>query len=142
MWHTKLFHKKITFYLCTTKTTHLCQSLQGEVCHHPYLAVVEEDGVDPPPPDEPGVDQLGHVVPVQVDRRGVHGDQGRDVLVPAVGTLDDIVGPVVIVVTGATLINIFIIRLSLNIFLLIFAPKNVIITTVKQFVKSFFALNK
>ena len=93
--------------------------------------------MDPPPPDEPGVDQLGHVVPVQVDRRGVHGDQGRDVLVPAVGTLDDIVGPVVIVVTGATLVNIFIIRLSLNIFLLIFAPKNVIITTVKQFVKFF-----
>ena len=69
--------------------------------------------MDPPPPDEPGVDQLGHVVPVQVDRRGVHGDQGRDVLVPAVGTLDDIVGPVVIVVTGATLVNIFIIELSL-----------------------------
>ena len=63
--------------------------------------------MDPPPPDEPGVDELAHVVPVQVDRGGVHGDQGRDVLVTAVRALDDVVGPVVVVVTGATLEKIF-----------------------------------
>ena len=46
--------------------------------------------MDPPPPDEPGVDQLTHVVPVQVDRCGVHGDEGRDVLVTPLRTLDDV----------------------------------------------------
>ena len=82
---------------------HLCQPLETVVGHHPDLAVVEEHGGDPPPADETGVNQLAHVVPVEMDGGGVHGDQGRHVQVAALRALDDVVGPVVIVIAGTAL---------------------------------------
>ena len=83
--------------------SHLGQPLETVVGHHPDLAVVEEHGGDPPPADEAGVDQLAHVVPVEVDGGGVHGDEGRDVQVAALGALDDVVGPVVVVIARTAL---------------------------------------
>ena len=63
-------------------------------------------------PDKAWVDQLAHVVAVQMDRGGVHGDQRRDVLVTTVGTLDDIVGPIVIMVASTTLEHRFLVRIK------------------------------
>ena len=83
--------------------SHLCQTLETIVGHHPDLAVVKEHGGDSPPPDEARVDQLAHVVPVEVDRGGVHRDEGRHVEVAALRTLDDVVGPVVVVIAGTAL---------------------------------------
>ena len=76
--------------MCLDPMSHLCQTLETVVGHHPDLAVVQEHGGDSPPPDEAGVDQLAHVVPVEVDRGGVHGDEGRDVLVTPLRALDDV----------------------------------------------------
>ena len=67
------------------------------------MAIVEEHGVNATSPDKAGVDQLAHVVTIQMDRGGVHGDQRRDVLVSTVGALDDVVGPIVIMVASTTL---------------------------------------
>ena len=47
-------------------------------------ALSAKHGGDAAPPDEARVDQLAHVVAVQVDRGGVHGDEGRHVQVTAV----------------------------------------------------------
>ena len=96
------------------KAAHLCQALQREVGDDPDLAVVEEHLRDAAAADEARVDELGHVVAVEVDGGGVHGDEGRHVLVPAVRTLDDIVAPVVVVVARAALP--WITLLKINIF--------------------------
>ena len=86
-----------------TSISHLGQALEGVVGHHPDLAAIEEHRGDAPPPDEAGVDQLTHVVPVEVHRGGVHGDQGRDIEVAPLRALDDVVGPTVVVVASTTL---------------------------------------
>ena len=58
-----------------------------------------------PSPDEARVDQLAHVVAIKMDGGGVHGNERRHILVTTVGALDDVVGPIVIVVTSTTLEN-------------------------------------
>ena len=68
------------------------------------MAVVEEHGVNATSPDKSRIDQLTHVVTIQMNSGGVHGYERRNILMASVGALDDVVGPVVIMVTGATLV--------------------------------------
>ena len=79
------------------------ESLQAEVGHQPDHRAVEEDAAYPAPADEARVDQLGHVVAVEEDLGGVHGDESGHVVVAAVGADDRVHRPAGVVETTTTL---------------------------------------
>ena len=54
-------------------------------------------------PDKSRIDQLTHVVTIEMNSGGVHGYERRNILMASIGALDDIVGPVVVVVAGTSL---------------------------------------
>ena len=81
----------------------ISEALEAEVGDHSDHRAVQEDTSDPASPDESRVDQLGHVVPVEEDLGGVHGDEGGHVGVAPAGALDRVHRPLRVVEATAAL---------------------------------------
>lgn len=84
------------------------EAAEGVILQGCHGGAVEEEGPQILLPYEGVVGQLGEVVPVQIDIRGIHWDPGRDIreglgrIAPAsAGTVHDIGGPGLVVIAGA-----------------------------------------
>ena len=85
------------------KVEHLgpSEAFEAEGADGDNLAVVEEHLRDVTSSNEAGSDQLGHVVAIEVDLSGVHGDEGGHVCVVAGRALDLVRSPLRVVEAGA-----------------------------------------
>ena len=87
------------------KVEHLgpSEAFEAEGADGDNLAVVEEHLRDVTSSNEAGSDQLGHVVAIEVDLSGVHGDEGGHVGVVPAGALDLVHRPLGVVEALASL---------------------------------------
>ena len=85
------------------KVEHLgpSEAFEAEGADGDNLAVVEEHLRDVTSSNEAGSDQLGHVVAIEVDLSGVHGDEGGHLCVVAGRALDLVRSPLRVVEAGA-----------------------------------------
>ena len=79
------------------------QTEESVVADDANLAVVEIQVLHPRSPEEDLTGKISHVVAVEEDAGGVHGDEGRNLAMASGGALDDVGGPGGVVETGAAI---------------------------------------